>query len=271
MDSLISFINKKVKFSSFWVKTWLVLVVVIIVANHLTRPEHFPLNEFYQFPLLPITVSILLVSVFLVITEINFQYFKRKYFMESINIRVLSRFLLSTLGYDSIVYVILFYAINGVKAYYFYELLVGFSITLLMCFIGTTLVYAKAIYNLHRLISIRGKLKVTYSGKITLISYEDIAFAYSQNKMVYIVKTDGTSVTTDFTLNQIEEKISAHIFYRANRQTILNASSIEQVQLIKNGKLSVQLKPALLDKKTIELSISRYKKQEFLSWFENRS
>ncbi len=259
------------KFSSFWVKTWLVLVVVTILANHLTQPEYFPLNESYRFPLLPSTVSILLVSLFLVIGELNFQYFKSKYFSEAINTGILSRFFLSTLGYDSIVYIILFYSINGIEAYNFYELLVGLSITLLICFIGTVLIYAKAIYKLHRFTSIEGKLKVLFGGKITLVSYEDIAFAYSQNKIAYIVKSDGTSVATDFTLNEIEEKINAHSFYRANRQTILHASSVEQVQPIENGKLSVLLKPALFDKKATQLTISRYKKQEFLNWFENRS
>lgn len=271
MNSLISFFSKKVKFSSFWVKAWLVLVVVSILANHLVKPEYFPLNESYRFPLIPITVSILLVSLFITIGELNFQYFKRKYFTESINTRILLRFSLSTLGYDSIVYVVIFYTINGFEAYNLYELLVGFSVTLLMCFVGLTLIYAKPIYKLYRFTSVKGKLKVTYSGKITLVSYEDIAFAYSQNKIAYIVKSDGTSVATDFTLNEIEEKINAHSFYRANRQTILHASSIEQVQPIENGKLSVLLKPTVLDKQAIQLTISRYKRQEFLNWFENKS
>lgn len=271
MNSLLSFFNKKPNLSSSWVKTWLIFVVVVIIANHLIQPEYFPLHESYTFPWLPITVSILLISVFMVIGELNFQYYEKKYFKERVNIRVLTQFLLSTLGYYSIAYIILFYAINGVEDFYLYELLVGYSVTLLLCFIGTTLAYAKTIYQLHRFTAINGKLKVTNSGKITLVNYGEIAFAYSQNKIVYIIKTDGTSVATDFTLNEIEEKINAHSFYRANRQTILHASSVEQVQPIENGKLSVQLKPTLHDKKPIQLTISRYKKQEFIDWFENRS
>ena len=185
--------------------------------------------------------------------------------------RTLTRFLLSTLGYDTIVYVVLFYSINGVEHHYLYELLVGFSVTILLCTLGTVFVYARVIYKLHHLTSVKGKLKVTYSGKITLIGYEDIAFAYSQNKIAFIIKNDGTSVATDFTLNELEEKINANNFYRANRQTILHASAIQQVQPIENGKLSVLLKPTLSDPKNTELTISRYKKQEFLKWFENRS
>ena len=269
MDVLISF--KKYRLTKSWVKAWLVLIIILIVVNHLTRPEHFPLNESYTFPWIPIFVSILITSLFLVVGEFNFQHYERKYFVESVNTRILVLFLLSTMAYDTFVYIIVFYAINGVEFFLLYELLVGLSITLMMCLIGIILVYAKPIYKLYRFTSIEGKLKVKFNGKITLVNFGDIAFAYSQNKMAYLVKNDGTSVATDFTLNEIEEKVTAHSFYRANRQTILHASSIEQVQPIENGKLSVLLKPSLLDKKTVELTISRYKKQEFLSWFENRS
>jgi len=203
MNSVGSLFNKKIRFSSVWIKAWFVSVPVVIVANHLIQPAYFPLHESYQFPLLQITVSILLISVLIAIGELNFHYFKRKYFTDRIDKRILLRFLFSTLVYDSLVYIVLFYSINGIEEHHLYELLVGFSITLLLCTIGIILTYGKAIYKLHRFTTIKGKLKVTYNGKITLISYEEIAFAYSQNKIASIVKTDGTSVGTDFTLNEI--------------------------------------------------------------------
>lgn len=205
------------------------------------------------------------------IGEINFQYFKRKYFTEKISTGNLSRFVFTTIGYDTIAYAILFYSFNGVQAFNLYELLVGLSVTLLLCFTGVIVVYGKTIYGLHRFNSIQGKLKVSYSGKITLVSYQDIAFVYSKNKIVYIVKIDGTSVVTEHTLNDIEDRINADSFYRANRQTILHASAIEQVRAIENGKLMVVLKPALSPDKTRELTVSRYKKQDFMNWFGKKS
>ena len=167
METPISYLYRKIKLSRYWVKIWLVLVVVCIIANHLTLPEYFPTHESYRFPLIPTIVSILLVSVFTIISEINFQYYKRTYFTELINTRLLSRFFLSTLGYDTIVYVALFYTLNGIEAFYLYELLTGYSITLLLCIIGIILIYARPIYILHRDTSIKGKLKITNSGKIT--------------------------------------------------------------------------------------------------------
>lgn len=271
MSSLISFFSRKLRFSNFWVRNGLIWVVVSIVANHLLEPENFPLNESYRFPWLPITISIFLGSLITAIAYFNFQYFRRKYFIEKINAQILSRFLFTTLGYISIVYIIVFYAINGVESHNFYALLVGFCITILLCIIGITFSFAKDIYKLYRFTSIEGKLKITYSGKITLVSFDEIAFAYSENKIAFIVKTDGTAIPTDFTLNEIQQKINEHSFYRANRQTILHACSIEQVESAENGKLSVLLKPALSGKQPVQITISRYKKQGFMDWFENKS
>lgn len=270
MKSFGSFF-KKIDFSNFWVKNGLLLLVISIVTNHLTQPENFPFSESYKFPWIGVTVSFGLGSLIVAITYFNFTYFKKKYFIEKINLRMLSRFLLTTIGYITILYVIIFYAVNGNIFHDIYYLLVGLLVTILITIIAIVAFYAKDIYSLYRFTSIEGKLKVAYSGKITLVNYDEIAFAYSENKIAFVVKTDGSSVPTDFTLNEIEEKINEHSFYRANRQTILHAAAIEEVQSIENGKLIVMLKPALSGDKTRELTISRYKKQDFMNWFEKKS
>ncbi|PRX57807.1 LytR/AlgR family response regulator transcription factor [Flagellimonas meridianipacifica] len=274
MRSLIDFFTKKFSLSSFWVRNGLAVVIIAVVVNHLALPESFPLNESYKFPWLSILISIVLGSVIIGIAKLNFDYFKKKYFVEEINVRLLLRFLLSTLGYLSLFYSLFYLVVvaivNGVEGYSIYYFLTGFFVTLLISVISIALLFAKELYQLYRFSSIEGKLKVEHGGKITLVNYNEIAFVYTENKIAYIVKTDGSSVYTDFTLNEIEDKINVHSFYRANRQTILHASAIEQVQAIENGKLSVRLKSDLSQERAQEINISRYKRQEFLNWFENK-
>jgi len=262
---------KKLKLSIFWVRGWLIMAAINILVTHLSQPEFFPLNEAYQFPLIPILIAISFGTLILTIVDLNFQYFQRKHFIDSFDSHTLLRFLLSNLGYIFILYIPLYYSVNGLRVYTIYYLLSGLFVTLLLWTVGIIFTYGQAIYKLYKSRHVEGKFKIAHSGKITLIDYDEIAFAYSQNKIAYITKSDGTSIPTDFTLNEIEEKINAHHFYRANRQTILHPSAIGEVQSIENGKLSVLLKPALANKQPIQLTISRYKKQEFLSWFENRS
>ncbi|WP_109852853.1 LytTR family DNA-binding domain-containing protein [Aquimarina sp. AU58] len=272
MEIIINFFkNKKI---NFWVRNGFIIVVLSILINHLTEPENFPLNKSYKFPWFPIVASIIVGGIVLIIASFNFKYFRNKYFTKKINTQILLRFLFSTLGYITILYIPLYYGlnglINGIESYSIYHLLTGFSISLLMCTLGIALLFSKDIYKLHKLASIEGTLKVRQGGKITLVKYPEIAFIYSENKIVYIVKTDGTTISTDFTLNEVESKISEQSFFRANRQIILHARSIEQVQSIENGKLSILLKSIFSDKKTSQITISRYKRQAFMDWFNKK-
>lgn len=274
MNSINTFFKKNINFSNFWIKNGFIIVTISILANHLVAPENFPLNKSYKFPWFSVAISFLIGSVITIIATFNFRHFKNKYFTKKINSQVLLRFLFSTLGYISIIYIPLFYVFNGINAtesYNVYYLLIGLSVTLLLSAIGIVIVFSADIYKLHKFASISGKLKVKQGGKITLVNFTKIAFIYSENKIVYVVKIDGTSIVTDFTLNEIEDEVSKQSFFRANRQTVLHSRSIEQVKSIENGKLSILLKPTILGKKVSQINISRYKKREFMDWFENKT
>lgn len=274
MKTMINSFKNHINFSNFWFRNSLIILIISIVSNHLFEPKNFPFNSGYTFPLLPITVSFIAGIVIILIARFNFNYFKDKYFIKQINTKLLLRFLLSTLGYISILYLCLYYGlngwINGIESYSIYHLLKGLSVSLLICALGIALLFSIDIYKLHKFVAVKGTLKVQHAGKITLVNYSDIAFIYSEHKIVYLVKTDGTTISTDFTLNDLETKLSAQSFYRANRQTILHARAVEQVQSIENGKLSVQLKPTVANHKTFQITISRYKKQEFMTWFKSK-
>jgi DNA-binding LytR/AlgR family response regulator len=69
------------------------------------------------------------------------------------------------------------------------------------------------IYKLDKFASVSGKLKVKQGGKITLINLTKIAFTFSENKIVYIVKIDGSSIITNLTLNEMEDEVSKQIFF----------------------------------------------------------
>ncbi|MBA6155702.1 LytTR family transcriptional regulator [Tenacibaculum sp. S7007] len=269
------FLKQKINFENYWIKNGFFIIVFSIVINHFTAPENFPFNRNYQFPLIPIIASIIGGSVAIIIAYFNFKYFKSKYFSEKINSKTLLLFLFSTLGYVTIFYIPFYYVsnflVNGKVDYNFYYLLNGLLVSLLIDTVLISLLFSSDIYKLHKLNSIQGILKVQQSGKITLVKHSEIAFMYSENKIVYIVKTDGTLIMTDFTLNEIENKVNEQSFFRTNRQTIIHPRSIEQIQSIENGKLSVLLKPAISNEESLQINISRYKKQAFMNWFQNKT
>ncbi len=274
MKTIIPFFKQNINFENYWIKNGLFLIVFSVIINHFTEPENFPFNKNYQFPLIPIIASIIGGSIAILIARFNFKYFKNKYFIEKIDTKMLLRFLFSTLGYITIFYIPFYYVsnflVNGNTNYNFYYLLNGLLVSLLIDTVLISLLLSSDIYKLHKLNSIQGILKVKQSGKITLIKHSEIAFIYSESKIVYIVKTDGTLVMTDFTLNEIENKVNEQSFFRTNRQTIIHPRSIEQIKSIENGKLSVLLKPTISNEEALQINISRYKKQAFLNWFQNK-
>lgn len=264
--------KKHISFSNFWIKHEISLVIFALIANHLTDRENFLYNNSYHFPWHSFLTSILLGNIIMLIGYLNFKYYEKKYFHEKINNRTLLHFLFSTLGYITIAYLILYFSILGLMDgnYNVYGFLTGFFLTILVSSIAIAVLFGKNIYELHKMIAINGKLKVKQGGKITLVGYSEIAFIHSENKIVYVIKIDGTSIITDFTLNEVESTISELSFFRANRQIILHSRSIEEVQSIENGKLLISLKSFISDQKPFQINISRYKKQAFLDWFENK-
>ena len=271
MNSIINFLIKKNNTTNFWVKRGLLLMIIAFIANHLMEIDNFPLSASYKFPLFSILVSFITGSIVLLISDLNFNYFKKKYFREEINIRLLFRFLTSTFGYITILYIPSFYFVVWLQNgdFRFYYLITGLSITLLISTLALIFLYGQKVYNLHKLKIPGGKLVVQKGNNKRLITISEISYFYSEHKIVYIVLLNGQKISTYFTLNEIENKISKHLFLRANRQTLVHPLSIKEIKSIENSKLLVTLHPTIPDKQITQIVISRYKKKAFNEWFKH--
>ena len=137
-----------------------------------------------------------------------------------------------------------------------------------MSFILISLAYAQDIYNLYKLSIKDAEITIESGSKTTKLTYENIACFYSENKIVYTVQNDGSTISTDFTLNELEDKINDQLFFRANRQIIIHKEAIDQIEKIQNGKLCIQLRASIDNDAIAEINISRYKRQAFINWFQ---
>jgi DNA-binding LytR/AlgR family response regulator len=187
-----------------------------------------------------------------------------------VEIATITRFMASTLGYFAIIYIpvniILEIVVDG--EIQFYYTLIGLLISLLICFILKGLLYAKDLHNLYNLTIRDAEIIIESGAKITKLTYENIACFYSENKIVYTVQNDGRTINTDFTLNELEEKINDQLFFRANRQIIIHKDAVDQIEKIENGKLRIRLKAAVEHDSIAEINISRYKRKAFMDWYQ---
>lgn len=253
-----------------WFQKLIVLIIFSLVVNHLSNPESFPDGKSYRFPVEGFLSTIALCILIGIIAELNFKHYKKKYFSKKVENTSISSYMVSTLGYITIMYIPLGIVLNKIAGgeAEFYYLLIGLLITLLLSIILIGLAYSLDIYNLYKLSIKDNEITIESGAKITKLTYENIACFYSENKIVYTVQNNGTSITTDFTLNELEEKINDQLFFRVNRKIIIHKDAVDQIEKIENGKLRITLKNSFENDAISEINISRYKRKEFMNWFQ---
>jgi hypothetical protein len=253
-----------------WIQKVIVLTIFSLVVNHLATRDSFPGSESYKFPIEGFLSSIVLFILIGIIADLNFKFYKKRHFSKKVEIVTIIWFMASTLGYVTIMYIPVNFIFNAVAGGQteFYYLLIGLLITLLISFILIGLLYAPDIYNLYKLSIKDAEITIESGAKITKLTYENIACFYSENKIVYTVQNDGRTINTDFTLNELEEKINDQLFFRANRKIIIHKEAVDQIEKIENGKLRIQLKALNKNDALTEINISRYKRKAFMNWIQ---
>lgn len=262
----------KLVLSKIELKEVVIIIFIALFVNHLTQPEYFPLDPAYQFPLLPIGFTFIVGLLLRIVTTLNFQRYKKQYFSKQITLKNLFLFVGATQGLIGVFYLLSYLIYNYIneEELALYDFIVGVSLTLLLCSIYLFFIFSKPIYDLHKWAILDGKLTIKRGEKTTLLNYADIAYFYSLDKTVYVVKIDGTKLSTDFTLSQLETILADPTFFRVNRKIIVHFQAVAKVTVIENGKLIILLSPDFGDKNADSIIISRYKKQAFQDWLQKK-
>lgn len=102
-----------------------------------------------------------------------------------------------------------------------------------------------------------------HSGKsFVVINSKNIA-CFQKDTLIYITTTDKQQFITDFqTMEEIEDVVNPEIFFRANRQFIINANAVDSFRTDSYSKLVVKLKAPT----NADIIISREKAQAFKNW-----
>lgn len=73
------------------------------------------------------------------------------------------------------------------------------------------------------------------------LKIEDIALIYTENKLVFVVAKDERKYLCDRTLTELEDLLDNTVFFRANRQYIINVDYIRGFKTFEKVKLQVDL------------------------------
>lgn len=100
------------------------------------------------------------------------------------------------------------------------------------------------------------KLPVREKGKVTLLNQSDVVYCESQAKKVFICTADDEGYLSNYTLNELEQRLDSAHFFRAHQAFIVNLNYIKEIINFGEGSYILHLNNG---NKNIILSRSRAK------------
>ncbi|MBP1652682.1 MAG: two component transcriptional regulator, LytTR family [Bacteroidetes bacterium] len=98
--------------------------------------------------------------------------------------------------------------------------------------------------------------------KLIPLSAGNIAWFYTANELVYAGTVDNKQYIIDFTMEQLQQQLDPAVFFRANRQFIVQRGAIQEVDFYFNGRLALKVHPAPKE----QILISKARVPEFKNW-----
>ena len=108
----------------------------------------------------------------------------------------------------------------------------------------------------------RDKFLVKHGQRYISITTDEIAYFYSDLRLVFLVTIKKDKYVVDYKLEDLETMLDPGVFYRANRSFIIHSGAVAGISTGSNLKLSVTLAPALEN----PITISREKARSFKTW-----
>jgi DNA-binding LytR/AlgR family response regulator len=105
---------------------------------------------------------------------------------------------------------------------------------------------------------------VKHKEQLVPVPVEQVAYFFTSNEMVCLVRQDGKQFLLDYTLEELEKLLDPARFFRLNRQFVANLVAINKIHPYFNGKLKLDLLPTPTD----DVLVSREKAQGFKEWLE---
>ena len=96
--------------------------------------------------------------------------------------------------------------------------------------------------------------------------YEDIPLIYTQNKIVYVIDRFSKKYLYDKTLSELEEELDPDIFFRVNRQYIVNINFVKSFKPFGKVKLLLDLNIPEIDH---SITISQETAPAFRKWMHD--
>ncbi|MEL7148525.1 MAG: LytTR family DNA-binding domain-containing protein, partial [Bacteroidota bacterium] len=107
-------------------------------------------------------------------------------------------------------------------------------------------------------------LLVNYRQKLVPVAVDDFGLFYIENGVVRGLTFGQEAYFPEQNLDELELMLDPAVFYRANRQTILNHGAITAIESYFNSRLLISTKPVIAE----DILVSKAKAREFKNWIK---
>ncbi len=95
------------------------------------------------------------------------------------------------------------------------------------------------------------------------LKLDDVALIYTESKVVFVIANNEKKYIYDKNLSELEQELDKSIFFRANRQCIVNINYIRGFKAFEKVKLQVDLTYSIIPNKII---VSQETAPQFKKW-----
>jgi DNA-binding LytR/AlgR family response regulator len=88
------------------------------------------------------------------------------------------------------------------------------------------------------------RIIIRYGQTIKTVEIADAAYFYTEEKVNYVCTTDNKRLPVDHNLDELEDILDPAVFFRINRQFIININAIESMHSYSKSRVKINLKPA---------------------------
>ncbi|PWN62825.1 MULTISPECIES: LytR/AlgR family response regulator transcription factor [Chryseobacterium] len=97
------------------------------------------------------------------------------------------------------------------------------------------------------------------------VESKNIAYFYSEEKVVMLHTFDNKRYIINYTLDQLEDQLIEDLFFRVSRNCIANIKAIKGIKKVENSRLNIEFEPECPH----EIIVSRVRVQNFLEWLND--
>jgi len=108
------------------------------------------------------------------------------------------------------------------------------------------------------------RFAVNVGSKIISVETRSVAYFYSMEKSTFLCTRNNHHYPLDFSLEHLEQLLDPELFFRINRQVILQYTSIEKIHILSRSRVKVETNPPASD----DLLVSTARTHPFRLWLD---